>query len=402
MPNPYREIFKARGAKGFAAAGFVARLPLAMVTMGIVAMLSQTHGEYWLAGAVSATFALANAFVSPLVSRLVDRHGQSRVLTLATALSVAAFAGLIVATHYRWPSWTLFVFALAASVMPSMPAMVRARWSALYRDTPQLQTAFAFESVADEVVYMLGSIASVGLSVALFPEAGPMASTTFLAVGTMFFVMQKSTEPAIEAVVSGGGSAFRFGAVKLLTFVLAAIGTIFGTAEVTVIALTQEFGRQGAASFVLAGYATGSLIVGLVYGALKLTSSLARQFLTAIAFAALMTLPLLFVGNIPALALALFLGGASISPTFITAFGLIERLVPASKLTEGITWAMTGIGIGMAAGSFTSGWVIDQFGAGNGFWVSVAAGGIALATALLGYARLTTPARSADLLAAIT
>jgi len=402
MPNPYREIFKARGAKGFAAAGFVARLPLAMVTMGIVAMLSQTHGEYWLAGAVSATFALANAFVSPLVSRLVDRHGQSRVLTLATALSVAAFAGLIVATHHHWPSWTLFVFALAASVMPSMPAMVRARWSALYRDTPQLRTAFAFESVADEVVYMLGSIASVGLSVALFPEAGPMASTIFLAVGTMFFVMQKSTEPAIEAVVSGGGSAFRFGAVRLLTFVLAAIGTIFGTAEVTVIALTQELGQQGAASFVLAGYATGSLIVGLVYGALKLTSSLARQFLTAIAFAALMTLPLLFVGNIPALALALFLGGASISPTFITAFGLIERLVPASKLTEGITWAMTGIGIGMAAGSFTSGWVIDQFGAGNGFWVSVAAGGIALATALLGYARLTTPARSADLLAAIT
>ena len=49
----------------------------------------------------------------------------------------------------------LFAFALAASMMPSMPAMVRARWSALYRDTPQLQTAFAFESIADEVVYMV-------------------------------------------------------------------------------------------------------------------------------------------------------------------------------------------------------------------------------------------------------
>ena len=61
MPNPYREIFRAPGAKGFSAAGFIARLPLSMVTIGIVAMLSQTHGEYWLAGAVSATFALANA-----------------------------------------------------------------------------------------------------------------------------------------------------------------------------------------------------------------------------------------------------------------------------------------------------------------------------------------------------
>ncbi|TIW53028.1 MAG: MFS transporter, partial [Mesorhizobium sp.] len=51
MQNPYSEIFRAPGSKGFAAAGFVARLPIAMAPIGIVAMLSQTHGEYWLAGA---------------------------------------------------------------------------------------------------------------------------------------------------------------------------------------------------------------------------------------------------------------------------------------------------------------------------------------------------------------
>ena len=39
MANPYREIFRARGAKGFAAAGFVARMPMAMAPIGIVAML---------------------------------------------------------------------------------------------------------------------------------------------------------------------------------------------------------------------------------------------------------------------------------------------------------------------------------------------------------------------------
>ena len=85
MPNPYRAIFKAPGAKGFAAAGFFARLPIAMATIGTVAMLSQTHGEYWLAGAVSATFALTNAFVAPQISRLVDRYGQTPVLIPATA-----------------------------------------------------------------------------------------------------------------------------------------------------------------------------------------------------------------------------------------------------------------------------------------------------------------------------
>ena len=95
------------------------------------------------------------------------------------------------------------------------------------------------------------------------------------------------------------------------------------------------------------------------------------------------------------LALALFVSGASISPTFITAFGLIERLVPAAKLTEGITWVMTGIGIGMAIGSFASGWVIDAFGAASGFWVSVVAGATALATALAGNCQLRLPEKTA-------
>ena len=65
MANPYSEIFKVRGTKGFAAAGFIARMPMAMAPIGIVAMLSQTYGEYWLAGAVSATYALTNALVAP-------------------------------------------------------------------------------------------------------------------------------------------------------------------------------------------------------------------------------------------------------------------------------------------------------------------------------------------------
>ncbi len=395
MHNPYREIFKAPGSKGFAAAGFIARLPVAMATIGTVAMISQTHGEYWLAGAVSATFALTNAFAAPQISRLVDRYGQSPVLVPAATLSVAAFAALILATHFQWPTWTLFVTALFAASMPSMPAMVRARWTEIYRDTPQLNTAFAFESVADELVYIAGSSLAVGLSVSLFPEAGVLASTLFLAAGSFAFILQKSTEPRVHPVEkSGGRSAISLRSVQVITFALVAIGAIFGTAEVTVIAMTKELGQPAAASFILGGYAVGSLIVGLIYGTLKLKAPLAHQFAAAVAIAAATTLPLLFVASIPMLALTLFISGVAISPTFITAFGLVERLVPAAKLTEGITWVMTGIGIGMAIGSAASGWTIDQFGASSGFWVSVIAGGVALTTALAGNCRLRLPRKA--------
>jgi predicted MFS family arabinose efflux permease len=43
----------------------------------------------------------------------------------------------------------------------------------------------------------------------------------------------------------------------------------------------------------------------------------------------------------------------------------------------------------MALGSFASGWVVDTFGASNGFWVSVVAGALALLTVLIGQKTLS-------------
>lgn len=385
MPNPYSEIFRAPGAKGFAAAGFVARMPMAMAPIGIVAMLSQTYGEYWLAGAVSATYALANALIAPQVSRFVDRLGQARVVVPTTLVSVLAFAVLIAAANQDWPTWTLFVSALLAAAMPSIPAMVRARWTEIFRDRPELNTAFAFESAADELVYIAGASLSVGLSVALFPEAGMLASTVFLAFGSVAFILQRSTEPKVRPVAHGHhGSAIWLRPVQIITFALIFIGAIFATAEVSAVAITKELGQPSAASLVIGVYAVGSFVVGLIVGALNLKMPMQRQLAIAVAIIALTTLPLLVADTVPLLAVAVFVSGVAISPTFITAFGLIERLVPEAKLTEGVTWVMTGIGIGMALGSFAAGWTVDTFGAQNGFWVSVVAGAVALTTVLVG------------------
>lgn len=387
MPNPYAEIFRTPGAKGFSAAAFVARLPMAMAPIGIVAMLSQSHGEYWLAGAVSATFALTNALVSPQVSRLVDRFGQSTVVAPTAVLSVAAFLALIVAADRGWPAWTLFLAAFLAAAMPSIPAMVRARWSEIFRGRPELNTAFAFESAADELVYIAGASLSVGLAISLFPEAGMLASTAFLALGTAAFLLQRATEPKVRPSAASGptGSAIRLRPVQILTLALVFVGAMFATTEVTAIAITEALGRPGAATLVIGIYAAGSFLLGIVLGALNPTMALHRQLQLAVGMLALTTLPLLAAGgSVPILAAAVFLSGVAISPTFITAFGIIERRVPEAMLTEGVTWVMTGIGIGMALGAFVSGWVVDTFGAPAGFWVSVIAGAATLATVTLG------------------
>lgn len=386
MSNPYKEIFRVPGAKGFSAAGFFARLPIAMAPIGIVAMLSQTRGEYWIAGAVSATFALTNALASPQISRLVDRFGQAAVITPTTIISIMAFIALIVGANQDWPAWALFASAFLAAAMPSIPAMLRARWTEIFRDRPELNTAFAFESAADELVYIAGASLSVGLAVALFPEAGMLVSTIFLALGTAAFALQRSTEPKVRPVESGVSqrSAICSRPVQIITLALVFVGSTFATAEVSTVAITKELGQSNAASLVIGVYAIGSFVVGLILGALNPRMQLHRQLLIAVSVLAVTSLPLLIADTVPLLALAVFVSGVAISPTFITAFGLIERRVPESMLTEGITWVMTGIGIGMALGAFLAGWVVDNFGAQNGFFVSVAAGIATVVTIALG------------------
>jgi MFS family permease len=379
MTNPYREIFRVPGAKGFSAAAFVARMPVAMMPIGIVTMLSQLRDEYWLAGSVAATFTLANAVVAPQISRLVDRLGQSRLLTPATAVAVLAFAIMTIAAHRDWPAWTLFVSALLASTMPSMSAMVRARWTALFRGRPELNTAFAFESAADELVYIIGATLSVALSVTLFPEAGVLVSTVLLALGTAAFVLQPGTEPPRRAGASASsGSAISQRPVQLIATTMVFVGAIFAASEVTVVALTRELGRPEAASLVIGVYAAGSFIVGIALGSLNPRAPLHRQLLVSVSALLLLTLPLLLADSVAWLAFAIFLSGLAVSPTFITSYGVVEKRVSPAVLTEGVTWVGTGVGIGMALGAFFSGWAVDHFGARNGFWVSVLGALVAL------------------------
>ncbi len=250
MPSPYRALFAAPGTKAFSAAGFLGRMPLSMMGIGVVTMISQLTGRYGLAGALSATIALSAAVIGPQISRLVDQHGQRRVLRPATLVTLAAAAGLLLAAHFRWADWVLFVCAAGIGSVPSLGAMIRARWAALYRGTPQLHTAYSFESVVDEVCFIFGPIISIGLSTAWFPEAGPLLAACFLAAGVFWLTAQRSTEPEPHPRErQGGGTALRSAGLQVLVATFAATGAIFGSVDVVTVAFADERGHKGAASW---------------------------------------------------------------------------------------------------------------------------------------------------------
>ncbi|MBH3301424.1 MFS transporter [Serratia marcescens] len=386
MANPYFTLFSAPGSKAFSSAGLIARLPISMTGIGIITMLSQVRGSYWLAGAVAATFAFSMALLAPQIARAADRYGQNRVLPYATGVSALALLLLLICTHYRAPDWTLFVFAALAGGMPSISAMVRARWSEIYRGTPQLHTAFSFESVLDEVAFIVGPPIAVGLSVALFPEAGPLAAALLLVAGVSAFAWQKSTQPPVYPRNNQRQRAIlAMPSMQILVLALIALGTIVGTVDVISVAFAEQQGQPAAASIVLSVYAGGSCLAGLIFGAIKLPSPLPRQFLYAAFATALTTLPLLWVHNVLTLAAAMFVAGLFFAPTMIVAMGLVERLVPPSRLTEGLTWMVTGLGIGVALGAALAGLAIDAVGIKAGFGVTLTAGLVVLLVAAGGY-----------------
>lgn len=378
MIGTYRVIFSAPGSAAFSAAGFIARVPIAMVGIGIVTMLSELRGSYGLAGALAAVFALSYAVITPVVSRAVDRYGQHRVLPVASGISASAIAAMLVCVRLETPDWVLFVWAVPAGVMPTIGAMVRARWTELYRGTPLLRTAFAFEAVVDEMCFIAGPVVSVGLCVAVFPEAGPLAGLILLVVGTLALAGLRGTEPPVHPrAVGRTRSALRDRAMWILVTIMVSLGTIFGVIDVGAIAFTREHAAPAAATLVLALFAGGSAVAGLIFGAMRLAAPLRQQLTIAVLAVAVLMWPLLAVDGIAGLAIAYAVAGLTIAPTMIVATALVEQIVPASKLTEGITWIVTGLGVGVAVGSALAGRMIDLYGTTAGFGVAAVAATLA-------------------------
>jgi MFS family permease len=398
MLAPYRALLAVRGGAAFSAAGLLARMPISMQTLGTVLLVSATTGSYGLAGAVSATVALAQALVSPLVSRLVDRLGQARVMVPALAAHVAGLAALVGLVLAEAPSWTLFpAAALFGAAYPPVGSLVRARWAHAVGRSGLLPAAYSWESALDEVIFVVGPILVTVLATGIAPAAGLLVAGAFAGLGGLLLAGLRRTEPPAHATTGGRSvSAARISGVRVLALVSLALGGIFGSAEVIVVAFAAERDRPAAAGVVLALLAGGSLIAGLAYGAVRWRASLRRRFLIGVTALAAATLTLPLAPNLPALGVVMFLSGFAISPALIAAFGLVEELVPAGALTEGLTWLATGINIGLALSASVSGQVIDAVGARPAFAVTVGCGIAAVVLAVAGARWLGPPGEKPD------
>lgn len=396
--GPYLRLFAVPGSVAFSLAGWVGRLPAPMLGLGAVLLVEGESGSYGLAGAVSGVLALCYGLAGPQWARAMDRRGQGRVLRLAMVLLLltgVAFVAAVVSGAPRW-SWFLLA-ALCGASAPNIGSMVRARWSALLDPTGR-QTAFAFEAVADEVVFVLGPPLVTLLATLIAPPVGFLTGIAFGVAGGWWLAGQRATEPPLHPVDASAPRRRRSVLTPTLLVVVATylgVGTVFGAIDVVVVGFADEQGAPALAGAALAVFAFGSLLAGLAYGLTRLPGSLAARFVgTAVAFGLAGQL-LWGVGSLPVLIGCGFLAGLTIAPVLVSGTSLVESRVAPGVLTESLAWTITGLTLGVTAGSAVAGAAVDAWGAEAAFAVPALAAGLAGLLAVAGAVLLRGPGAGA-------
>lgn len=376
------------GAASFSAAAFIARLPISMVGLGILLMVSALRGSYAEAGFLAAAYTVSSALVSPVGARAVDRWGQRRVVRILVVIHATSLALLAALTSAGAAAIILLAVAIiAGGTQPATGALVRARWANLLADDHRLGTAFAFESLLDELIFVVGPPLATFLAVAVAAPAPVIVSAVLVAVGSTLLILQRRSEPEPRPPLEHVDMRpIRRTGMPVVLFCLLAIGAVFGSVDVATVAVADASGSRGAAGLILGGYAAGSMLAALYVGArsarratARLPGTLARASLLLL----LVTVPVALASQIAVLGFLIFIAGLAVSPVLIACFTLVERLVPGHQLTEGLTWAISSIGLGVALAASVTGWWVDALGSGSAFWLTtVAASALAAGGAL--------------------
>lgn len=403
--RPYLEILRIPGALKFSSAGLLARSGGAMMGIGLVLMFSGLYGSYELAGALAAANGFAWALGTAVLSNLVDRFGQRRVMLPAAVVTSASLAALVVLAIAQTPIWTLFPAAILSGATGGAPgALVRARWNHVTSEPGQLHTAFALESTLDEVTFVIGPVAATALATLVHPAAGLVLPVILSLVGALVFYAQRTTEPPVlpRQTQSGGRVPLRerlvvlFPGIGAVVAVNLLIGAVFGAIDISVVAAATAMDARAASGIILAVFSVGSAAAGFYYGARHWSSPLPARFLIGVSALLIASLGLLLANTVVLLAAVGLMVGVTIAPTLINGNTLIKRLAPAPRLTESLAWMGTGIGIGASLGSSVAGKAIDAAGYHAGFWVVVISAAIAATIAAGSYLNLRRLASSEE------
>lgn len=428
-PSPYVRIFTLPGALAFSSSAAVTRMPMAMVSLGMVLTLNHIYGDWTTPGFMTAAYVLASAAVTPVYARLFDRYGQRTVglpLIILQAVGFVSFA-LCAQAHVS----LVFLYALAIFLgltSFSVGALVRTRWARAMADGGEdgslLDTAYSLESAIDEIAFIFGPILVASLATAASPVLPFYVCALLEGIGGLiFFCLPSAHGRAIHTLTSINLStdqpvegeskqendlssvsqtdhakrlAFLYPGMIILCLIFVFFNASFSAFDVTMTALMRSMEKDSLLGLQLALFAVGSCIGALIFGSRPHRGDPWRRLIILMTYlAAGFLLIALFsqMHSLAAIGVVELVSGLSIAPLFATGNLMVKQIVPASSLTEGLSWLSTAGTIGSALGSAFSGRILDSWRAVWGLsslWILVAVACLLILVGQVRYGRAHT------------
>jgi predicted MFS family arabinose efflux permease len=395
-------LLSAPGARSLLISSLIARLPLAMFSIGILVHARQLSGSFAVAGLASSAYAIFGAVSAPALGRLIDRTGQTRVLLIGSAASAGLLIGLGILGPGTSPMFIVGLAAAAGLTSPPLPACVRTLLPAIVFDPSQLPRLFAVESTALELTFVIGPPLVLGLGAIWSTGAALVMSGIVLLAGTLAFALQPPSRRWRPAPIPGqahrSSSALASPAIRVLVVISFGMDVVFGATEVGVTATAQHLADAAAAAPVLALWGLGSLIGGIVTTRLAGGGGSARWLIALLGALAITHGVLMFcTASLMATGAVILLAGATIAPTASIVYAMVDRTAPAGTGTEAFSWVAAADATGAAIGAAFAGVLVQGIGPAAAFALAGTAGVLTVAIALWRAHSLGAPAGNAML-----
>jgi MFS family permease len=398
IPSAYKRVLSIRGVRLPLLGATIGRLPFAAAALANLLLVQGATGSFADAGLVTAFYAAGEALGLPLLGRLVDRIGQTRVIVAASAVHTAAMVTLVLlADSDATVAAMAAVATVAGFAIPPLGTMLRTLWSELVADPGLRQSAFALDAVTVEVAFITGPLLVALVIGIASPSAAVLTNLGLNLLGaTLFAVSRASRAWRGEPREPGRVGPLRSAGVLILMSASLGIGVAVAAIELGMIALATDHDARALAGALIAAQAAGSLVGGLAYGSRVWRGEAGRR-LALLALVLTMTIfPLLLASSLVSAFPLMVISGVALAPAVSVLYTLLDSVAPRGTATEATGWVLTAFVVGASAGTGLAGAAVAASGPDAGIAIAVAGAALAAAASWLGQPSLVTKPSSRE------
>jgi MFS family permease len=379
ITDRFGRVLRAPGIVRLLGAAILARMPVGIDSLAIVLFVRAETGSFARAGLVAAAFGLGSGVTSPGQGRLIDRRGHARVMLPLAVLHAGSLAALVALGLSGAPTVALVACGLAAgATIPPVGFVVRPMLPRLLGDRGDLlPSAYALDGIAIEMVFISGPLMTAVVVSVASPAAALLVACGFALAGTLVLVTSPASRAWRPAEPEEGRrllGALASPGVRTLVAATAPVGFALGATEVTMTAFASHHGSRAAAGALLALWAGGSALGGLVYGARDHALEPGARWVRLAALYPLCSVPLLLAPSIAVMVPLAVIAGLCLAPLLAAINQLVGDVAPPGAVTEAFAWPITAIALGVSGGSAAAGGIAQAWGSREGFVAVVVAG----------------------------